>query len=127
MLRLAVCPGRVGLGAEVADAVFGEYLPKRLGAVAGAVVGQDPPDRRALCGIGGDHGLREAGAVCAALARPQLHVRESGVVIDSDVRIRPAGAVAAIDAILENPLADLPEASQLLISRWTRSPTAPYS
>jgi hypothetical protein len=36
------------------------------------------------------------------------------VVIDSDVRICPAGAVAAVDAIFENSLSDLPEAPQLL-------------
>jgi hypothetical protein len=41
----AVCPGRVGAGAQVADVVGGEDVTERVGAIAGAVVGQDALDR----------------------------------------------------------------------------------
>jgi hypothetical protein len=63
----AVCPGGVGAGADVADAVLGEQAAEGARAVAGAVVGQDALDRGALLGIGGDHIGGEADAVGGAL------------------------------------------------------------
>lgn len=45
---------------------------------------------------------------------PLLGVGEAGVVVDCDVQVLPACLGAALDAVLEDPLADREEAAELL-------------
>jgi hypothetical protein len=65
---LAVGPGRVGPGADVADVVPGEQVTEGVASIASAIVGEDAANRGALFGVGGDQALGEAGAVLATLA-----------------------------------------------------------
>ena len=63
-------------------------------------------------GVPGDGAGEEGGAVGRA-AGEQLAVGETGVVVDRDVQVLPAGAGAALHAVLEDPFADLVEAAEL--------------
>ena len=94
--------------------MLGEYVAEGVGAVASAVVGEDPLDWRALLGVGADHGLGEGGAGSALLACVQLDLRQSRVVVDGDVGVLPAGALVAMHAVLQDALSDLPEATEFL-------------
>jgi hypothetical protein len=60
----------------VADVVLGEQIAEGVAAVAHAVVGQDPLDRRAALGVASDHDRGEADAVNAALAAAQFDLGE---------------------------------------------------
>jgi hypothetical protein len=62
----AVGAGRVGAGADVADAVGLQEVVKRVGAVSAAVVGQDALDGCAAVVVRGDYGVQKLGAVIAA-------------------------------------------------------------
>jgi hypothetical protein len=44
------------------------------------------------------------------------------VIVDGDVQMLPAGAAAAIDTVLEDPLADDMKPAQLLVSTCSSSP-----
>jgi hypothetical protein len=57
---------------------------------------------------------RKRRAARAALVLQQLGVGEAGVVVDRDVQVAPAGAAIAIDAVLADPLSDLPETPEFL-------------
>jgi len=50
----------------------------------------------------------------SALAWAQLDLGESRVIVDRDVDVLPTGTLVAMHAILQDALADLPEAAQLL-------------
>jgi hypothetical protein len=53
-------------------------------------------------------------AVAGLLAWSELDLGQSGVVVDGDVRVRPASVTTALQTIIQDALADLPEATQLL-------------
>jgi hypothetical protein len=56
----------------------------------------------------------ESDTVDGLLGGAQLDRRVAGVVIDSNVGMRPAGALASLLAVLQDPLSDMPEAAQFL-------------
>ena len=94
-LGFAVCLGSVGAGAAVLDAecAAGERVDG--GAVAGAVVGEDPLDLDAVSVVVGDGATEEAGSGRGFLVGEDLGVGEAAVVVDGDVDVLPALVVAA--------------------------------
>jgi hypothetical protein len=78
------------------------------------VVGEHALDLDALLGVPREGAGEEGGAVGGAVGAEQLGVGESRVVVDRDVQVLPAGVAAAADAVLEDRLADRPEAAELL-------------
>ncbi|HEY2790326.1 MAG TPA: hypothetical protein VGI72_12810 [Gaiellales bacterium] len=124
----------------MADAVASQDVCEGVGAVAGAIVGEDALDRCAVLGVALDHLGGEGGAIGAALGRAQLGGGEARVVINGDVGLLPAGSIVSMDAVLEDAFADLPEPAQLLgvqmhqvadrvvlipIRRWSRRALSP--
>jgi len=110
----AVCARCVGAGADVADVVLGEQSREVGGAVAAAVVGEDALDGGAALVIGSDQAAGDGDAVAGLLGGSQLDLGEAGVVVDGHVRVRPADPVAALRAVTEDALSDVPEPTQLL-------------
>jgi hypothetical protein len=110
------------------------------GAVAGAVVGQDPFDGDACVAEEGVGALPEAGGGLLALVGEDLAVGEAGMVVDGGVQIAVAevgaavvgagpGGVAVCGAVAAavGPTVDLVatavgDVARFLMSTWTSSP-----
>src|SRR5947209_8793768 len=88
-----VC-GRVGAGAEMADAEppTGERVDG--GAVGRAVVGDEPLDGDPVAAVKGDGAAQEGDRSCRFLIAEHLGVGETAVVVDGDVDVFPADGVA---------------------------------
>ena len=73
-----------------------------------AVVGEHALDADAVFGgEPGDRPLQEGAGVLGALARQDLAVGDPAVVVDGHVQVLPAGTGRALDAVGEDPLADV--------------------
>ena len=79
-----------------------------------APIGHDAFDRDAAVGVVRDDELEEAAAGGGVFSRVQLADHDPGVVVDGDVRVLPSDPTIAVDAVLVDALADLPEPGQLL-------------
>ena len=92
-------------------------LAEQMAAVAGAIVGHDPPDGDALSGEPDDGPGKEAGAAIAGLVLPHLDVGGAGTVVDADVDVFPAGAVVLPASGGGDAMAGLVELGSFLMSR----------
>lgn len=113
-LRFPVRLRPIGTGEAAADAVAGADEPPGAGAVGAGVVGEDARDDDALLAVPGERAGEEGGAGVAVFAREDLRVGEARVVVDGNVEEVPASAFAAPATVLEDRLADVPEAVQPL-------------
>jgi hypothetical protein len=92
MKRSAVCPGRVGLGVDVAQAQAFAEPAEGAGSVARAVVGDDPFDGDAEAFVVGDGGLEEGNGASLALSLHDPGEGDARGVVDGDVDELPADA-----------------------------------
>ena len=93
-------------------------LGKRLGAVAGAVVGHDAQDADAKARKVGQSGLQESDGALLPLVGQDLDESDARGVVEADVDELPAGALIRRPRLLRGP----PEAAGFLMSRWISSP-----
>ena len=119
---LAIGPGRIGAGPEVLEPEPPAGLGKRLGAVAGAVVGHDAQDADAKARKVGQSGLQESDGALLPLVGQDLDESDARGVVEADVDELPAGAAAPGGTRAGDAVADLLEAAELLMSRWISSP-----
>lgn len=98
---LAVGLRRVGLGADVLQAMVGAGVAELMGLVAGAVVGHDAADGHAEAGVVGERRLQEGDGVFLFLVRHDFAKGHSGIVVDADMDEFPAyaPAVALVGAV----------------------------
>src|SRR5271169_21457 len=91
-----VCLWPVGPGAEMADAegLAGERVDG--GEVGGAVVGEQPFDLDAVAVVKHDSALQKRDRGCGLLVAEDFGVGETAVVVDADVDVFPADAVAPL-------------------------------
>lgn len=110
----SVCPRRSTGGCSGAGCRARSRFWPRDRSVGLRVVGEHSFDREPKLGVPAGSTLKEGGAVFFALCREELGVGEPAVIVDRDVRVLPAGARAALHAVLKDPLADLVETTELL-------------
>ena len=87
-------------------------LGKRLGAVAGAVVGHDPGDDDAEARIVGQGGLQEGDRALLPLVGQDLGEGDARGVVEADVDELPAGAAALAGTLAGDAVADPVEAAR---------------
>src|SRR5690606_3270949 len=102
-----------GPGSGVGDAELGATLAPEDGAVAVAVVGEDPLDRDALLGEPGDGTIEEGDAVGGVLGAGELAVREPAVGVDRGVDVGVAEPLLA-----HRPVAGAGPAELLVPAAW---------
>src|SRR5215212_6483206 len=114
-LGLAVCLGRIRLGPDVLEAEIAAGGPKRLGAIARAIVGHHTGNRDAEVRVVGDRGLEEGDRALLFLVREDLREGHPGGVVDADVDELPsdASAFALTGSIAGDAMADPVEAPEL--------------
>src|SRR5215212_3710611 len=114
-LSLAVCLGRIRLGPDVLEAEIAAGGPKRLGAIARAIVGHHTGNRDAEVRVVGDRGLEEGDRALLLLVREDLREGHPGGIVDADVDELPpdAPALALIGSIAGDAMADPVEAAEL--------------
>src|SRR3954471_21966692 len=114
-LGLAVCLGRIRLGPDVLEAEIAAGGPKRLGAIARAIVGHHTGNRDAEVRVVGDRGLEEGDRALLLLVRADLREGDPGGVVDADVDELPpdAPALALTGSIAGDAMADAVEAAEL--------------
>src|SRR5215213_2897652 len=126
---LAVCLGRIRLGPDVLEAKIAAGGPKRLGAIARAIVGHHTGNRDTEVRVVGDRGLEEGDRALLLLVRQDLllvrqdlllvrqDLREGhpGGIVDADVDELPpdAPALALTGSIAGDAMADAVEAAEL--------------
>jgi hypothetical protein len=109
-------------GVAAFDREVGAGVTPGEGAVAVAVVAEDPLDRDPALGVPGDGAAEERDTIGRGLAREQFGVGEPRVVVDREVDVLPAGSPVAIEPVAVDPLSDRPEATEFLMSTWMSSP-----
>ena len=113
-LGLAVGARRVGPGTQVAQPKLLAMHSPGARAVGGAVVGHHLLDGDPLRREPAQRPLEEGERVGPAVAQQHLDVGETGVIVDGDVHVLPAGARAALHTVTQDALAHVPEAAELL-------------
>jgi len=92
---LAVGARSVGTGEAVLDAELEAGSAEVLGAIAGAVVGEQAADGDAVLGVEGNGGAQEGDGGFGLLVGQHAGEGEAGVIIDGDVQSLPAGELRA--------------------------------
>ena len=113
-LSLAVGLWPVGTSLGVLQSELLAHLSKAPCNVAGAIVGQDALDRYSSISKPGSDPFQEALSADGTLVFEDLHVGDSGGVIDGDVGVLPADASVAVLALAGDPVADSPDSAEFL-------------
>jgi hypothetical protein len=113
--RNSVGAWRVGSGSFAADAMIGQQVAKGEALIGRAVVGHNALDRDAKAGEPGECAARESDGTLLAFTGQNLAVGEPAGVVDSDMKILPAGAalIALAGAISGNAVADAVDTAEL--------------
>ena len=111
---LAVGLGRVGSGADVAQAEQTASLAEQARDIARAVVGHHPFDPDALALEPAQRADQEAGGRLASLVRQDLDIGEARGVVDRDVHELPADLAVLAPPIAGDAMAEPGEAGELL-------------
>ena len=86
------CHGLIGPGVEIAQPEACGALGEASRAISGAVVGHHTRDVDAKLAEVGDDGSEEVRDTCAGLIGIDLGEADSGVVVDADMHVVPAGS-----------------------------------
>ncbi len=113
-LRLAVGARGIRTGAQVAQAQPGACLAPVPRQVGRTVVREHRLYGHALCPVPGDRAPEEGDSVHRPVGGEHFGVGEPGVIVDRDVDVLPPGLRAAVHAVPQDPLPDMPEAAQFL-------------
>ncbi len=91
-LGFAIGPRRVGLGSDVLDAKGFEQFGKGCGAIAGSVVGQDPPEGNSQAGVALQSAQQHLAGGFAHFVWVDAAEGDPGVIVNGHVDVAPATA-----------------------------------